>query len=199
MFPLEKIGANANITIIGVTGCVSSGKSTLLAALNEMNVPTLSVDTIIHNLYTTSAELIHKIIALLGEEILLNHKLNRTKIAKKVFTDKKALYKLEALTTPYVLEEIRKEASNITAPYLAIEVPLLFELSLENLFDKTIFVDTKEALCKKRSSLKDITLRNERFFPSSLKREKASITLTNNGSLAEFKQKIHHCMEGIIT
>ena len=95
MFPLEKIGANANIKVIGITGHVSSGKSTLLGALGNMGVSTLSVDTIIHNLYNTNEELINKIIVLLGDDILTNNMLDKKLIAKKVFNDKGLLFKLE--------------------------------------------------------------------------------------------------------
>ena len=103
MFPLEKIGANANIKVIGITGHVNSGKSTLLEALENIGVSTLSVDKIIHNLYNTNEELINRLPILLGDDILTGDKINKALIAEKVFANKELLYKLEALTTPYVI------------------------------------------------------------------------------------------------
>jgi dephospho-CoA kinase len=198
MFLLEKIGASANIQVIGVTGCVSSGKSTLLNALQKMGVSTLSVDTIIHNLYKTNKELINRIIRLLGDDILTNHMLDRKLIAKKVFDSKDLLYSLEQLTTPYVVDEIRNAAKGLSTT-LAVEVPLLFELSLDGYFDKTILVKTDNKICEERSSIEDIRKRNSRLLSNNEKEKRADITITNNGSLEDLNNNIHSLIEGIIT
>ncbi|MCH9617204.1 MAG: Dephospho-CoA kinase [Chlamydiia bacterium] len=198
MFPLEKIGANANIQVIGVTGCVSSGKSTLLCALQKMGVSTLSVDTIIHNLYKTNKELIDRIIRLLGDDVLTNHMLDRKLIADKIFDNKAMLYQMEKLTTPYVVNEIRKVANELSEP-LVVEVPLLFELSLDGYFDKTILVKTDQRICEQRSSVKDIRKRNSRHLSNNEKEKRADFTITNNGTLADFNNNIHSLIEGIIT
>ena len=75
-------------------------------------------------------------------------------------------------------------------------MPLLFELGLEGLFDTVILIKADPALCKKRSSLKDFDKRSDRF--TSDEGKKADITITNNGTLAEFETSISHSMEGII-
>jgi len=198
MFPLEKIGVSANIKVIGVTGSIASGKSTLLRALEKMGVSTLSVDTIIHNLYQTNEELINKIHGLLGDGILTNTKLDKKKIATKVFNNKKHLYKLEELTTPYVLDEIKK-AARLEKKYLVVEVPLLFELSLEDLFDTTILVKADPKLCSLRSTFPDFQKRMSRFLPAEEKEKRADYTITNNGTFADFQKRIESLMEGIIT
>ncbi len=198
MFPLEKIGASANIKVIGVTGSVSSGKSTLLKALEKMGVSTLSVDIIIHNLYQTNQELIDKIHGLLGDDILTNTKLDKKKIATKVFNNKELLFKLEKLTTPYVVDEIKK-STRAEKKILAVEVPLLFELSLEDLFDTTVFVKTDTELCSLRSAFPDFQKRMNRFLPAEEKEKKADYTITNNGTFADFQKSIESLMEGIIT
>ncbi len=197
MFRLEKIGVSANIKVIGVTGSVSSGKSTLLRALEKMGVSTLSVDTIIHNLYNTNEELINKIHGLLGDDILTNTKLDKKKIATKVFDDKTLLLKLEKLTTPYVLDEIKRSAKHEKSP-LVVEMPLLFELSLQDLFDTTILVKADPNLCFLRSDLPDFQKRNTRFLPVEEKERKADYTITNNGTFADFQKSIESLMEGII-
>lgn len=198
MFPLEKIGASANIQVIGVTGNVSSGKSTLIDALQKKGVSTLSVDTIIHNLYKTNTELINTIIRLLGDDILTKHMLDRKLIAQKIFDNQDQLYLLEKVTTPYVLDEIKNAAKKINTT-LVVEVPLLFELSLEDYFDKTVLVKTDLEICKKRSRLKDIEKRNKRLLSNEEKEKRADITISNNGTLADFNNNIHSCIEGIIT
>ncbi|MCH9811486.1 dephospho-CoA kinase [bacterium] len=195
---MEKIGANAKIQVIGVTGYVGSGKSTLLTALSSMGVTTLSTDNIIHSLYEHNKELINKILTLLGTNILTDQTLDRKKIAAKIFSQKELLFSLEKMTLPYVLEEIYSFAKKADRP-IAIEFPLLFEYDLEPLFDTTIFVSASKETCNKRSSLKDIDLRNARFLKSEEKKQRASLTIENNGSLEEFHQTITHAMEGIIS
>ncbi len=197
MFPLEKIGASANIQVIGVTGSVSSGKSTLMGILQAMGLSTLSVDTILNNLYKTNVELINKIRDLLGDNILTNQMLDKKLIAEKVFTDSKHLHDLEALTTPYVIKEIKKMLPLMKSP-VAIEVPLLFELSLEDLFDITILVKTNESICRGRSPFEDFDARNKRGLHMEVKEKKAMFTITNNGCRADFIKSIHKTMEGII-
>ena len=66
------------------------------------------------------------------------------------------------------------------------------------MFDITIFVKTKPSICEQRSSLKDFALRNKRLFSPEKKEEKADITITNNGTIAEFNNSIQRSMEGII-
>ena len=198
MFPLEKIGANAKIQVIGVTGNVGSGKSTLLSTLASMGVSTLSTDNIIHNLYEQNTGLINKTLTLLGTDILTKQGLDRKKIAAKIFPPNKLLYALEKLTLPYILEEIQAATNTATTP-LAVEFPLLFEHDLEHLFDQTIFVSASKETCNKRSSLKDAHLRNERFLADKIKRDRASLTIENGGSLENFQKTLLHAMEGIIS
>jgi dephospho-CoA kinase len=197
MFPLEKIGASANIKVIGVTGSVSSGKSTLMGTLQAMGISTLSVDTILHNLYKTNVELINKIRDLLGDNILTNQMLDKKLIAEKVFNEREKLHCLEELTTPFVLDEIKRALQKMKT-IAAVEVPLLFELGLEDLFDVTVFVNTKESICRNRTQLKDFDARATRNLPAEYKEQKAMFTITNNGSIADFKNCIYKMMKGII-
>jgi dephospho-CoA kinase len=95
MFRLEKIGAHANIKVIGVTGSVSSGKSTLMGTLQKLGLHTLSVDEILDNLYKTNVELQQSLCDLLGDDILTNHMLDKKLIAQKIFHDPPSLKKCE--------------------------------------------------------------------------------------------------------
>ena len=210
MFLLEKIGANVKIRIIGVTGNVSSGKSLLISTLLSLGVKSLSVDTIISNLYKSTEEtsdivkilsnspleLREKIITLLGEDILTNGCLDKSKIADRVFSNKKSLISLEKITLPYVLKEISSFIKN-TKGIIAIEVPLLYELSLEEFFDYIIFVKASKETCKKRSPHTHFNSRWDRFSSNKEKEDKANITITNSENIANFKNQITHLMKGI--
>lgn len=196
MFPLEKIGANANIRVIGITGKVSSGKSTLLLTLEKMGFATLSVDNILDNLYKTNEKLKSEVVDALGDAILSNQSLNKHKIAEIVFKNKDMLTTLEKITTPYVLEEIRSVAKGLKKP-LAVEFPLLFELGLEKLFDTTIFVDCDDQLCKERSSVSFFDERLKRQLSDKQKRSLATLTISNKGPMDDFVQTIKSSIKGL--
>jgi dephospho-CoA kinase len=196
MFPLEKIGANANIKVIGITGSISSGKSTLLSFLNKMGFTTYSVDKILDNLYKTNVELKEKIVAVLGNDVLANQILDKKRIAEKVFNHRDLLHKVEELTTPFVLDEIKKAILTAKGS-VAVEVPLLFELNMQGLFDITILVKGDKKLRKERSSFSDFERRDDRFMKCEDKERLATITISNNGSKADFTHSIQSSMEGI--
>lgn len=197
MFLLEKIGENVKIRIIGVTGNVSSGKSTLLNTLSDIGFATLSVDAVISNLYNNNQELIEKIINLLGECILTKKSLDKAKIAKKVFLNKTLLQSLERITTPYVMEKITKFIEQEKGK-CAIEIPLLFELSLQNFFDYIILVKAPRAICKNRSNVSFFSSRWDRFDSYTEKEKKANITINNSDTIANFKNTIANTVQGII-
>ncbi|MCH9621821.1 MAG: Dephospho-CoA kinase [Chlamydiia bacterium] len=197
MFPLEKIGANANIKVIGITGSISSGKSTLLEFLKKKGFATISVDNILDHLYKNNEELKAKVVDILGEDILSNQLLNKKRIAEKVFEHKKLLFKLEEITTPYVVDAIKAIAIE-SRNDLAVEFPLIFELNLEKLFDVTVLIKADKNLCKERSSFADFDRRHKRFMKNEEKESLADITIPNNGSIANFTKSIESSMEGII-
>jgi dephospho-CoA kinase len=197
MFRLEKIGAHANIKVIGVTGSVSSGKSTLMGTLQKLGLHTLSVDEILDNLYKTNVELQQSLCDLLGDDILTNHMLDKKLIAQKIFHDPPSLKKCEKITLPYVLDRIKTLLKGVQG-VVAIEVPLLFELSLEGLFDVTIFVKTEKSISKKRSPFKDFDLREKNTLSNEEKEQKAMFTITNNGTKTDFNNRIYKMMEGIL-
>ena len=139
---------------IAITGSLGTGKSTILKILQNLGFSTFSCDEVVKNLYKDS-DIQKKIIEIFGKEILsIDGKLNKRKILEKILENNKLKEKLESLFHPLVKEKLlefireRKEEKIIFA-----EVPLLFEVGWEDLFDE-IWVITCSPLTQKERILK---------------------------------------------
>ena len=139
---------------IAITGSLGTGKSTILKILQNLGFSTFSCDEVVKNLYKDS-DIQKKIIEIFGKEILsIDGKLNKRKILEKILENNKLKEKLESLFHPLVKEKLlefireRKKEKIIFA-----EVPLLFEVGWEDLFDE-IWVITCSPLTQKERILK---------------------------------------------
>ena len=139
---------------IAITGSLGTGKSTILKILQNLGFSTFSCDEVVKNLYK-NPDIQKKIIEIFGKEILsIDGKLNKRKILEKILENNKLKEKLESLFHPLVKEKLlefireRKEEKIIFA-----EVPLLFEVGWEDLFDE-IWVITCSPLTQKERILR---------------------------------------------
>lgn len=190
---------------IAITGGLSCGKSSACHFFKELGSYTVSADQIVHQLLSSDEKLIQKAIDLLGSEIIVNGKIDRSKIAKKVFNDRQLLHSFEKLLHPAVYAEIEKQvqiAKNEKKAGLFIaEIPLLYETNGEKYFDKVILVTSDSEKCKQRFRIKtgesdtDYEKRNDRFLKEEEKALKADFILVNNGTLHDLQEnitKIYH-------
>lgn len=183
---------------IAITGGLSTGKSTVCALLKEMGAYVLSADEIVHDLIDNRKDIQKKIIDLLGPGIEEKGKVDRKKIAEKVFKDPLLLSHLEKILHPEVRIEIQRKWHEVSKQHhctaFVVEIPLLFETEPYQLFDATITVHADEALCYKRFQMKtgknkdEYDARMQRQLPPKLKIEKADYVLYNDGSLKNLKQ-----------
>lgn len=184
-----------------VTGGLSSGKSTVCRFFQELGAYVVSADEIVHELLLVNQEIIQKVIELLGVDILEGNRIDRAKIAKKVFHQPLYLKSLEDLLHPAVRQEIRnqyelKKKEGKISLFIA-EIPLLFESNSEMDFDFTIAVIADKEICKTRVSrsenLKiDFDERWTRQLSLEEKAKRATYVLINNGSLAELKKAVNN-------
>lgn len=185
---------------IAVTGSLSCGKSSVCHLLKECGAYIVSADEIVHQLLSIDTNLIQKVINLLGSEIVLKGQLDRAKIAKKVFTDPRLLQELESILHPAVNKEIEKRFVDVKEdPQVALfvaEIPLLFELGQETLYDATVAVVADPEICRQRFvdstgySEEEYEKRVARLLPISKKIQKADFVIKNNGNQEELRQAV---------
>lgn len=152
-----------SVKVIGITGNSGSGKSYVSEFIKkyylEQNIKAeiIDADQVTKSMQNSESEYMQAIIREFGEDILEEGKLNRKKLAKKVFGNKQEKEKLDRLTQMYVVANIKEQIEMLKKQeqgVLILDVPLLFESSLNQECNITIGVIAKkekklERICKR--------------------------------------------------
>ncbi|HEX5111919.1 MAG TPA: dephospho-CoA kinase [Saprospiraceae bacterium] len=129
--------------IIGLTGGIGSGKSTVAAIFSTIGIPVYESDARAKALMNEDPDLKTKIKALLGSDAYKNGEINRAWIAERVFADKNLLEQLNAIVHPAVKKDaiaFAHEKANEAAPYIIKESAILLEENLTEELDAIILV-----------------------------------------------------------
>ncbi|WP_347922125.1 dephospho-CoA kinase [Pontimicrobium sp. SW4] len=113
--------------IIGLTGGIGSGKTTVANMFFELGVPIYIADVEAKKLMNRSKIIKRKLIKLFGEEAYLDDKLNKPFIAEKIFSNKKMLEKMNAIIHPKVATHFKRWVTKQKTPYIIKEAAILFE------------------------------------------------------------------------
>ena len=179
--------------IIGITGSIASGKSTVARLIAKRRYPLFSADKVVLNLYKD-----FKFIKLLVKKFNLNEKKPiKDQIKSLIKKNKRNLTIIEKIIHPLVRKKINfflksKKGNKL----LILEVPLLIENKLTKYFDKIIFVDAKKNLRLKRylkfnSDKRIFTMLNKRQLLPIIKKRSCDLIVNNNYSLAILKKNVN--------
>ncbi|WP_297793592.1 dephospho-CoA kinase [uncultured Eudoraea sp.] len=131
--------------IVGLTGGIGSGKTTVAKLFKELGIPVYNSDSRAKELMCESEELKTAIKDLLGKKSYKNESLNKKYIADKVFTNKNLLQKLNAIVHPAVKKDFMAWVEKKSTPYVIQEAAVLFENGSYKNFDKMILVKAPKA------------------------------------------------------
>ena len=126
--------------IIGLTGGIGSGKSTVARMFESFGVPVYISDDEAKILMESSKSIRQSLVLLFGENAYANGVLNRVFIASKVFNDSTLLSKLNAIVHPEVRVHFESWLKKQKSPYVIKEVAILFETNSQSNFDFIISV-----------------------------------------------------------
>ena len=126
--------------IVGLTGGIGSGKTTVAQVFKTFGVPVYNADEEAKALMQNSEVIKQELTHLLGENCYKAGQLNRAFIASKVFSDSMLLEKINAIVHPQVAIHFEQWCSEQHAPYIIKEVAILFETKSQHLFDFIITV-----------------------------------------------------------
>lgn len=132
--------------VVGLTGGIGSGKSTIAAMFHELGVPVYNSDERAKHLMNTSKKIRKQLVELLGKKTYLDDKLNRTFIAKKVFNDTDLLEQLNHIVHPVVRKDFLKWTKKQDTAYVIQETALLFENNAQKLYDAVILITAPKEL-----------------------------------------------------
>ncbi len=126
--------------VLGLTGSIGMGKSTVAAMFEAEGVPVFDADAVVHRLQGPAGALVQQIEALFPGSTDGNG-VNRTLLAERVLSEPEALQRLEALIHPAVAQERERFlADHRDRPLVVLDIPLLFEKGGAELVDKVAVV-----------------------------------------------------------
>jgi len=187
------------VRLVGLTGGIASGKSTLAAALRDLGAPVIDADAIARASVRGGTRALREIAAAFGEGLIAaDGELDRRAMAAIVFADPAARARLEAIVHPAVRAEVVAETARLAAAghELAFyDVPLLFERGLEGEVDCTVVVHAPPSLQLSRLQARDGMTREEAEarisaqLPIDEKARRADVVVSNDGDLAWLRSR----------
>ncbi|WP_303318989.1 dephospho-CoA kinase [Flavivirga abyssicola] len=147
--------------IVGLTGGIGSGKTTVAQQFKKLGVPVYIADVEAKNLMHKSKIIKRKLIQLFGDKAYIDDELNKHFIANIIFNDKTYLQKMNAIVHPRVARHFEKWSLKQDAPYVIKEVAILFENGGHKACDYIITVTAPKELRIKRLLMRDNTTKDK--------------------------------------
>ncbi|MFV0564522.1 MAG: dephospho-CoA kinase [Flavobacteriaceae bacterium] len=147
--------------IIGLTGGIGSGKTTVATMFSNLGIPVYIADDEAKKLMVTSKIIKRKLIALFGKRAYTEDQLNRPFIANIIFNDKTYLEKMNAIVHPKVANHFKKWVSKQKTPYVIKEAAILFENGNYKQCDAVITVVAPKKMRIERVLKRDTTTKDK--------------------------------------
>ena len=186
--------------IIGLTGGIASGKSTVSNMIQELGIPVVDADQIAREVVEPGESAYEQIVRHFGEQILhQDGTLNRKKLGSIVFSDEKERKTLNSIIHPAIrekMEEEKNEYLNQGFDTVVLDIPLLFESKNPYRLDKVLLVAVSEDVQFKRlverdqMGEKDARQRIQSQMPIKDKIALADEVIDNNGTVQETREQL---------
>ena len=198
---MEAIRGKHDRLLLGVTGGIASGKTTVVNMLNELGAPVIDFDVLAREVVEPGKPAWKDIVGYFGELILMADKhVDRRKLSDIVFRDMEKRKKLESFTHPRIHEEFLKQLDEIVKKdpnaIVQVDVPLLIEQNLQYMFHRTLLVYVPEEKQIDRLVERDGISREEAAdrlkaqLPIDEKLSYADFVIYNDKSLEETRKQV---------
>ena len=181
--------------IIGLTGSIASGKSTVANMLKEYGLPIVDADVVARLVVEPGTPTLQKIVEAFGEEALTEGgAMNRQKIGAIIFNDEVKRKELNSIIHPAIRQEMlrqRDEHVENGAKTVVMDIPLLFESKLQHFVEKILVVSVSEEkqlerlMERNQFSEEDAKARIQSQLSLSVKEQGADAVINNNGTIEE--------------
>lgn len=185
--------------IIGITGGIASGKSTVSSYLRELGQIVIDADEVVHDLQKKGGALYQVLVGWLGTEILqADGELDRKKLAALLFASNERLAKSADLQNPIIRKELEKRRDRALQDneLVFLDIPLLYEQGYEDWCNQVwlIYVDREtqiqRLMARNQLTKEEAQLRISQQMPLEEKRALADLVLENTGDLETLKSQI---------
>lgn len=190
----------SRFAIIGLTGGIGSGKSTVARMFGALGVHWVDADDVARQVVEPGTQALRAIADHFGESILQgNGELDRAALRQKVFEDPEQRRWLEGLLHPIIRQELIRQLSpeDYNLPYVMLVSPLLLETNQHELVERIVVVDVPEETQINRTMARDGNSREqvERILaaqmPRAARREKADAIINNAQPLERVEASVH--------
>ena len=181
-------------SLIGLTGGIAAGKSEALRILGELGAATISTDAIVHDLLGTE-RVRDQLVERWGTEVAPSDIVDRGAVAAIVFERPPELTWLEGTLHPLVGERVVSWRRGLTddVGVAVVEVPLLFEGTMEKMFDATIAISAADAERERRAAERGtgaLEARSGRQLSQAQKARRATFAIDNDGALGDLEAEL---------
>ena len=190
--------------IIGITGGIASGKSTVTEFLRQQGYQVIDADQVVHELQEPGGRLYQALLSAFGSAILREDgRLDRPKLGAMIFGNPQLLEQSSQIQNQIIREELagRRDMLAETEDIFFMDLPLLFELQYEDWFDQIWLVDVTEETQLSRLMTRNALSQEEaeKRIAAQLslqeKRKRADVLIDNNGSLEETRQQLRDALQ----
>jgi dephospho-CoA kinase len=186
--------------IIGLTGSIATGKSESAKYFDALGVYSIDADAISRELTAKGMPALRELVEIFGHDILYsNGTLNRKKLAYIIFSDKQAKLRVEKILHAYIIARVHEIIYHKINQYnIVINAPLLFEVGLNKICDKTVVIWVPYAIQLKRFALRDnlnvdeVKKRIDFQMPIEEKVKLADFVIDNTGSKKDLRNKVNY-------
>ena len=198
--------------IIGLTGGIVGGKSTVASMFRDLGAKIIDADKLGHSVILPNKPAWKKIVKIFGKDILQNDlTIDREKLGKIVFANQALLKKINEVTHPEITKIIKKEinlARNATSnqeKVLIVDAALIYEAEMDGLMDKIIVVYINEdeqvkRLIKRNNLSKEEVLQRVRSqIPMEEKAKMADYVIDNSNSLDKTREQVEKIWQSLVS
>jgi len=198
-------GHHPRRTVIGLTGNIGTGKSTVAEMLAELGAEVIDADKVAHEMMRPGTPVHAAVVEAFGPEVLSpDGKIDRRLLGTLVFTDPAALARLEAITHPATIEAISRRISVTFARVVAVEAIKLFEAGMADAYD-SVWVTT----CRPEQQIERVVAERglsraeakQRLWaqpPQEDKVARADVVIDNSGSLSQTREQVEAAWKRLI-
>lgn len=185
--------------VLGLTGGISTGKSTASQLFLQQGFPVIDADIIAREVVELGTPGLNALVSLFGTEILTTtHSLDRKKLSQIIFSDSEKRKSLNQALDKYIRRQIKKKINQLKqyAPLIIVDIPLLYEANYENYVDLVALVYIPEDMQLLRLMARDMISKEEALdkiqaqYSIEEKKQKATIIFDNQKTVIELEKQI---------
>ena len=191
--------------VVGITGGIGSGKSAVTDHLETLDITVVDADKVARVVVEPGTSGLTAIVEHFGEEILLaDGGLDRAALRKIVFDNPDERKVLEGITHPRIRDEIARQLSQASSPYVVLSSPLLLESGQNTFTDYVVVVDVPEEVQLRRTMARDDNSEAlvKQIMAAQLDRQtrlaRADTSITNDASLEQLCERVEAMHEDLL-